>query len=260
MGKVVPPPILYKYCTFDGAHATFQNSAFRFTPLVEFNDPYEFMPAQTDLSADTDIILEHMLRTKGSEYSEQEKAKILSCLSSDEVRQHLLKQLKDGNYNILSAAKAFVSSYLACCFSEHNNSLLMWAHYAQQHQGICIAVETAQSMIYQQVIYQKERPRLSFSEDPKTFQRLLYTKSIDWAYEKEWRILLQKEDTVARFEEGKYLVPIKKSGIKAIYFGLRTPVAQKEKLKKLLPPSVKFYHAQEHPVEYELVFAEDTSF
>jgi hypothetical protein len=80
--------------------------------------------------------------------------------------------------------------------SESWQSPLMWAHYAQDHTGVCLGFDVADG-VAGQVSY--EPARLNDLLEPETLerdadralvQRLATTKFMDWAYEKEWRILI----------------------------------------------------------------------
>ena len=87
------------------------------------------------------------------------------------------------------------------CFSESCDSLLMWAHYAQNHQGICVEYEllkfsTELNFSLVPIIYSTERARLSSIDIGNTepsslafFIGCLTTKSNEWSYENEWRII-----------------------------------------------------------------------
>lgn len=89
------------------------------------------------------------------------------------------------------------------CFSENEYSLLMWAHYASNHKGICVEYnmedfisELGFSPV--PVIYSVERAAIeeyvpNDSESLKQpFIDSLIRKSKEWEYEKEWRIIRDK--------------------------------------------------------------------
>lgn len=104
-------------------------------------------------------------------------------------------------------------NYRVCCFSESYNHPLMWAHYADKHQGFCLEYDFCSSLdsIEQKlallglfpVIYQKNRLNLNdlflhfrdhFSLNDKVgyvFHNLiiLLTKYDIWKYEREWRLI-----------------------------------------------------------------------
>ena len=87
------------------------------------------------------------------------------------------------------------------CLSESYDSLLMWAHYANIHRGMCVEYELME--INKQlgfspipVIYSDERVSFhSINQDTlevnsfRFFIESLTSKSLEWSYEKEWRII-----------------------------------------------------------------------
>lgn len=87
------------------------------------------------------------------------------------------------------------------CLSESENSLLMWAHYANNHRGFCVEYDLLEinrilnfSVI--PVIYSEERTCFDFfnlqtieKDTLKLFIQSLTSKSPEWSYEKEWRII-----------------------------------------------------------------------
>lgn len=90
------------------------------------------------------------------------------------------------------------------CFSENDDSLLMWAHYAYNHQGMCVEynlLEFSKELLFSPVpiIYTNQRPSLSkierqnFEKDiMSVFIKSITTKANEWEYEKEWRIIRDK--------------------------------------------------------------------
>lgn len=87
------------------------------------------------------------------------------------------------------------------CLSESSDSLLMWAHYANNHRGICVEYElieinTQLGFTPVPIIYSDQKARLT-SINPDTidvdstgmFIESLTSKSPEWSYEKEWRII-----------------------------------------------------------------------
>lgn len=87
------------------------------------------------------------------------------------------------------------------CFSETDDSLLMWSHYANNHTGICVEYDMNE-IIYKlkyapvPVLYSDDRIVFKsldtdslYSDALRYFIRGTTTKSRDWSYEKEWRIV-----------------------------------------------------------------------
>lgn len=87
------------------------------------------------------------------------------------------------------------------CFSETDDSLLMWAHYANNHRGMCVEYDLMK--INQQlnftpvpIVYSKDRvcfnmlhPDTAGNDSIALFIQSITTKSEEWGYEREWRII-----------------------------------------------------------------------
>ena len=102
------------------------------------------------------------------------------------------------------------NSFRIACFAETPYSMLMWSHYAKNHQGFCIEYETPDysdnnADIYHNlfpVIYTDTRTDLTnlslnwkstgilSAEDLWDFYKYgLLCKSLDWKYQNEWRLI-----------------------------------------------------------------------
>lgn len=136
--------------------------------------------------------------------------------------------------------------------SEDPKSITMWSHYADNHTGICIGY-SRQKLISQlgcqpplrQVDYLKEQDiirnayllyarsgvetgigtPLPADYQLNHFLKTVSTKSIDWAYEKEWRILLP--------DSGGNSHNLTADAISSITFGLRTSAETKQAISHL---------------------------
>jgi len=87
------------------------------------------------------------------------------------------------------------------CFSECNDSILMWSHYADHHKGICIEYETRLLSLpdaigfLHPVNYDPEHFDATeyFCSHPENNPWMLFIaachKSPVWAYELEWRFI-----------------------------------------------------------------------
>ena len=85
------------------------------------------------------------------------------------------------------------------CLSETDDSLLMWAHYANNHSGICVEYELLEfnSQLHFSpvpIVYTDERVCIHTLETLANdiqglFIESLTSKSPEWSYEKEWRII-----------------------------------------------------------------------
>lgn len=89
------------------------------------------------------------------------------------------------------------------CFSERNDSILMWSHYANKHKGFCLCyavrdILSAKKKLFP-VWYREEKvlpicKGKTIQQNPR-IREILIQKSPDWSYEKEWRIFELLDNT-----------------------------------------------------------------
>jgi hypothetical protein len=93
---------------------------------------------------------------------------------------------------IASYREAVTSRIGLLCLSEVPDDILMWAHYANSHRGICLVFDHQVDFfaIAQPIVYQKARPNINpiHQSHEQMMERALLTKSEHWCYEREWRI------------------------------------------------------------------------
>jgi hypothetical protein len=109
---------------------------------------------------------------------------------------------KDPIYAALQKkGEAVFSRWTSFAVSEAQDSLLMWAHYGGQHKGICLKLEydetkRPEGSLFEKIRYTTHYPqvlRMSLDQDldEGSLKTLLLTKSIEWHYEREWRLAVQ---------------------------------------------------------------------
>jgi hypothetical protein len=109
-----------------------------FGSVEAFNDPFECQICRT--SANDDPAVVQMLRDRyslGSVFPEElrEQVKTMDHSSFAEL-------LKTTAIEVLAKFKEdFISNRGVVCFSETNENLLMWSHYADEHRGYVIEYE-----------------------------------------------------------------------------------------------------------------------
>ena len=148
------------------------------------------------------------------------------------------------------------------CVSRTPKNALMWAHYADKHQGIVIGIDfdriygegcEVPDFSMHRVNYTKRRPRENVLIDPlsdprwnKVFSKNLCIKLMLWKYEQEFRqvfaheslIWLQKNDLAiyknSYTEMDSWFLKINPFSIKEVFFGLTTSANLKSKIKELV--------------------------
>jgi hypothetical protein len=115
-----------------------------------------------------------------------------------------------------------------CCFSEHWDSLLMWAHYADSHKGICLQFryddkKRPPGCWFERVRYSTHYPKIDESKAIEFEETLLLTKSAEWMYESEWRFIsLANESPCDCGFDG--LIEPSPFSLENIYFGVNYSV------------------------------------
>jgi hypothetical protein len=143
-----------------------------------------------------------------------------------------------------------------CCFSEYNDSILMWSHYADNHKGFCIEYDLQNEdnlrPFLLPIIYSSELFSIQIFEELSSVKKIGSTliKSKEWEYESEWRLVI--------FNRPLNLPEkIKVPNPKAVYLGERfaqNKEADKERLLKTLKSkNIPIYAMTKHPAEYKLV-------
>ena len=91
------------------------------------------------------------------------------------------------------------TNYRICSLSNNQNSMLMWSHYAQEHQGIMVEYwfggEFPSGVGIAKVDYTEDAKRNS-EKDLYVFNQYILTKNKEWEYESEVRIFSNQRETV----------------------------------------------------------------
>jgi hypothetical protein len=143
---------------------------------------------------------------------------------------------------IVKEITASKSVFGIACFSETDDNVVMWTHYAGNYTGICIsysAVELKRSLSNDvhllRLAYVDEPPMIFPSHAQNADNaavRILSQKKYNWAYEREWRIL----SSVGRASLGHA------KAIKEISFGSRIdPIHRRRILEAIKGKNVEAY-------------------
>ena len=205
---------LYKYLSLDRLDVL-SSRMLRFTQPALFNDPFEGLPSVKYEEINHTVTFDSLLKAARIQ-NKQDALKRISALTS-----HLNIEFDEENFE----------KYLPFIFQEHlsnevgilslsstNKSLLMWSHYASDHQGFVIELDISNDIFGflnsnitelfsrpHEITYSKKRNVISSSNDPWTIEefknthlseliirfltKTLLTKSSEWSYEKEWRYI-----------------------------------------------------------------------
>lgn len=177
-----------------------------------------------------------------------------------------------------------------CCFSETNNNIHMWSHYADSHKGICIEYDSSEFNDYfSQLLkcrcyltpvdyrdrlinldgdiewtkhseYTEFKRIASIIKDPKEldllFEKLLLQKNEGiWSNERELRLIiggLARQNNKDKELPSGYKIPIRRDMIKGVIFGVNTPDSLKVEMKKVFGTEVQYQEAKLDFEKWEL--------
>jgi Protein of unknown function (DUF2971) len=215
----------YKYMRADTARAVLSSCALRWSSPLLFNDLFD-VPRRAVLPFTVDelqaAVHEEFLRVmKGKVQTRHPVLRYLSgILNNVSVGEHRAEVLEELRASIEEMAPTstkaldmfrevwneMVPTLRILCLSEVNDSLAMWAHYAEHHKGAVLRFDVADDLdsallLAQPVIYSDNEPTLpgkevwarmvvrheSFPSD--YFKEYHYVKRTEWAPEREWRVI-----------------------------------------------------------------------
>lgn len=164
----------------------FTHNEIYFAKYSEFNDPFD---------CGFHISCEGNFQTHKSKLKELNPA-----LSKEEIDELTRKELepdfiKEREQKLNDTIRLETEKCGIFTMSSKSDDLLMWPHYADCHRGICLKFETTSGKLFGcdllEVEYQKPYPNLSVYDNINSEWMIKYlsTKSEDWDYEREWRIL-----------------------------------------------------------------------
>lgn len=190
-------------------------------------------------------------------------------LKYGETKESLIKT----NFEIFNKKIGILS------LSERHDSLLMWGHYANSYRGFVIGFNSEHDFFNQTTSvedsfrkvkalkYSKLRPIFpGFSKGAKEnelldfFSIALFTKSVVWEYEREWRMVqnLDKADSQLYFTPPVYLFKFPPECITSVFIGSRSSDETKNSLREVLVEPrfshIAVFNTVQDKKEYKLNF------
>jgi hypothetical protein len=189
--------LLYKYKpNNEYTMKIFTEGKLYFPSISELNDPFEgaipFIFDEAELTPEN--IFQKMYDLATEEHPDFTPEQLYQFVSGNYGKggffdeKHLEKINKETRENINEKIGI-------CSLTSKNNNILMWSHYADGHKGLCIGFDwqmlrKSTSAILGNVNYQDDLPKYKiFGSNSDFFQTLLLTKSTEWQYEQEYRLM-----------------------------------------------------------------------
>ena len=247
LNNEMPPERLYKYYSATGIESVISCNTIKWTVPCEENDPFEALASGWDLEA---------VKESCPEFRPEQTPII------------------DGYFNARQAQKkvSHITSFVS--FTEDPESVLMWAHYADNHNGACLqfnmnliqridCIECVKYVNPDEIRDRYPLPHSNQKEDSPEYQKraraFLAKKSKDWAYEEEWRLIVPPMADFIRCEKAdkKYILvsDIPHGAITKLIFGCNVPISTRLAWAKqvlIKHPKCKFAEVVPKRKTYEL--------
>ncbi len=216
------PSHLYKFYSInENLFRVLQSSSLYFNSPLSFNDPFD-----GKWHFNTDELQQILIKQKLDNLKIQDPE-----LYNQIIENNCQVSIVGTNQTIL-----YYNLYTAhiCCFSTERTNTLLWAHYADNHRGVCLEFDTLEdSDLFSQgeyVRYVSQLPDLSLPRDRKKIRsHLFFTKYNEWAYESEFRLFrLYDNKEMNELSSQNYktyggnigkTIPFKKNSLKKVIVG-----------------------------------------
>lgn len=209
------PNALYKYTSTENAMLTITGKALWFSSPRQFNDPFDCNANLLDFTPSTSMI-KTIINDK--------------VAGSRAVRRREMVKNRKSPHRIVNQASEQVQDLFyqsgVCCFSAVSQNILMWAHYAGNHSGVCLGFDAGVNEIADiaaWVNYQTRFSKVNFWDGKAdVIAHLLLSKAHDWHYEQEIRLIRTRNNGKCAFDPGM---------LREVVFGLKTSPQHIEDIK-----------------------------
>ncbi len=245
--------MLYKYLPPE-RKSYLKDGLLRFTQPADLNDPFELLPTMSMQQFKTvreNIMLRRLegisIAVRGRN-DRRLKNKLIKKLSVESARQaaHDYKGFQEFFFE--SARDRINSTIGILSLSRRWDSSLMWSHYTNSHAGFCVGFRREHEFFetmgkasdpekgLHKVEYSTSRVPVSHVEGQSIDIKVLWTKSEDWRYEHEERVVALLKDADKRIPCAPYdvcLFSLPHEMISELTLGLRAHVDLIEEAKLL---------------------------
>jgi hypothetical protein len=216
-----------------------------------FNDPFDLHPV-FDLTAPPQVQrrdyerLSNKFEGTGRAERRKDARRVMKTAMSPKNIAATTRAIQDGH------AKEITEAIGVLCVCKKRDDILMWSHYADSHRGVCLEFDgMSEFMAHAQAVkYSKTRdPIRAYQEtQDQTMEKALLTKSDQWSYEDEYRLL--------RYKAGPGLVEFRPHNLTGIIVGANADSRTMDMVKGWISErieSITLYRASVSSTKFELV-------
>lgn len=209
-----PPPLLYRYLDAAGAWKSLEEATLKFCALSLLNDPF-----------DTNIAVAYEFDEEDSRMLYRKLPTPTNWSSENQFVEEIRRRPTMGQKILERTRDCFVEFQGIACFTENSNDPLMWAHYADKHQGVVIGFHSAHADFSQvrRVEYETTRPLHRRLCDKLEGKQMI--KSEIWKPVQEWRLSAELKHCQVRMVGSQpiYVQTLSRDSFASVTFGCRTP-------------------------------------
>jgi hypothetical protein len=294
--------MFFKYIDFDGAKKTLSEASLLFSSPLRFNDPFDMSVGSLTAYQLGEQSLQKIIHLEFNKYIESEREINLNgpnksqktCadlreifnILPDQAKKKLSEKIKEENPQIdegkinrlqaqvLELVKQELGKTGIFCASQTSDNILLWSHYADNHQGLVLGFEINKEdsifNLFRPVNYSNTRPTLYKSPEDfiqkslsqpkenvirKYLDEITFTKETNWSYEKEIRISVADLIEDPNFEKTN-LQNFKPSRLKKIFLGLNMAAEDKQTISQIIKryySGVEVYEMERDKFQYKLL-------
>ncbi|MCA9735625.1 DUF2971 domain-containing protein [candidate division KSB1 bacterium] len=204
--SVIKPKCLYKFRSINLDHKVgierfkqivIENKLY-FAAPSEINDPFDCkIPPNFD--ADEKTLRQFIIdETRNNPDFPGAPDSVIESFADDVIASDGVKKLSKDMLASMRLAQGQIlnRNVGVCCFSAVKNDILLWAHYANGHTGICLEFNIQKGIQLfhraKPVKYYKSYPNVNFfkcyHKNEHWMPKILIAKANCWKYESEWRV------------------------------------------------------------------------
>lgn len=258
---IAAPKFLYKFRSLDAQspesidriRQVIVDSLLRLSSPATFNDPF-------DMSAR--VVIEGTVSEKISRYVQLVQNHAAADVSSEERARIVASLVRMPQQELAARMQEIVETRINATgvysLAGNARNMLMWSHYGQEHQGVCLQFEMcadpATILAAADVDYDDTYPVFNWAKDPvEQVSSVVLRKHSSWKYEEERRIIVP--DGAGTF------LPFNGAALTGVILGCKAPSASEQVVDRLFAergaiglPAPALYRAIKVPAAYGLRF------
>lgn len=260
------PLKLYKYQSLTASSYTLENLQNRhiwFSKPEYLNDPFDcaipFLLKNIENEKDWEDGYKGLLSRFQKDFSAEKATRATKLarekfITNGKVNQLFRDHLTEVTNKNIEENRNSIREFGVACFSEDFDNILIWSHYADGHKGVCLEFDANYFPFnhgdkLQRIVYKDTYPLVH----PADFlikkiipHETLTTKSTNWDYEKEWRVIHLPGNTALEYDP---------EALTGIYFGCSMSNNQKSEIATLLAKSATLlFNMKRSETQFSLEF------